>query len=182
MPLFLGGLLGIAAALASGGSLQNLSRLRLRWPLVVVAALLIKEVGVFTPLAASAAAPYLYSASLIALLAWILWHARSLPGLWLLAAGVGLNLLVVLSNGGHMPVDPAAVDRGPHALATAGTLGQYTLAGDGTRLAVLGDRLTVPPPWDFLLPSAYSLGDMVAGAGMALTLFLACRSQPRTVS
>jgi hypothetical protein len=173
VPLILGALVGAAAGLGAGGSLRRLGTIRLRWPLVVIAALAVREAGVLTPLSRSPLAAPIYTTAIVALLAWIVWHARLLPGMWLLAAGVGLNLVVVIANGGHMPVDPAFLNRGPAALAANHTLGQYAVAGPDTRLAWLGDRLAAPAPLNAILPSAYSIGDVVAGLGMAATLYLA---------
>src|SRR5919201_6320178 len=72
---------GLIAGLMAGGSLRNLAAVRLRWPLVVIAALLVKEAGVYTPLANLPFTPWLFAVSLAALLAWAAWHARELPAM-----------------------------------------------------------------------------------------------------
>src|SRR5437899_8195991 len=95
---------GLLVGLATGGRLRPLLELRLRWPLVVLAALAVRLLGVMRPLASWPLTPLLFTASLVALLAWTLWHRQVLRGSWLIALGVAMNLAVVLANGGRMPV------------------------------------------------------------------------------
>lgn len=176
MLLIMCGLAGLFAGLAAGGKLARLTEVRFRWPLLVVVAYVVKEVGVFwPPLARSAVAPWLYVVALAALVAWTLWHRDVLPGIEVVALGMAMNLLVVLVNLGHMPVSRALADRGPRELIEKGVLGQYILAGNGTRLDFLGDWIELPGSLGRLLPQAYSPGDLVAALGMAITLFLAVR-------
>ena len=170
------GVAGLLAGLAAGGRFVRLLEVRFRWPLVVVAAYAVKEAGVlFQPLATSPVAPWLYVVALAGLVAWTLWHRRRLPGIEVVALGMAMNLLVVLANFGHMPVSRALADRGPHELIEKGVLGQYILAGHGTRLDWLGDWIELPGMLGRLLPQAYSPGDIVAAFGMAITLFLVVR-------
>src|SRR5919201_5894576 len=103
MLFLVGCVVGLIAGLASGGSLRNLAELKFRWPWLVVLALLVKVAGTSWPLAFMPVTPYLYVASLAALVAWAVWHARVFPEMWLLAAGMALNLVVVVANDGHMP-------------------------------------------------------------------------------
>ena len=52
----------------------------------------------------------------------------------------------------------------------------------GTVAGWLADRILLPGPLGRLFPEAYSAGDLVSAAGLAVTLFLATRSrapQPR---
>ena len=179
MLLVIGALLGLAAGLATGGSMRNLGQRRLRWPLVVLAALLVKEAGIRTPLATAAAAPWIFVLSLVGLIAWALWHHDRLPGIWLVALGIGLNLAVVVANGGHMPVPVEQARRGPPVLMEHGTWGQYIIAGPATRLAWLEDWIVLPGPIGRLFPQAYSPGDLVAFVGMVVVLFLATRPVER---
>ncbi len=170
------GVAGLVAGLAAGGRFVRLLEVRFRWPLLVVAAYVVKEAGVlFTPLATSPVAPWLYVVALAALVGWTLWHRRRLPGIEVVALGMAMNLLVVLANLGHMPVSRALADRGPRELLVRGVLGQYVLAGHGTRLDWLGDWIELPGALGRLLPQAYSPGDLVAALGMAITLFLVVR-------
>jgi hypothetical protein len=167
---------GLLAGLAAGGSLHALLRLRLRWPLVGLAALAVRLLGMFGPLAASPLTPFLFPASLAALLVWTLWHRQVLRGAWVVALGLSMNLVVVLANGGRMPVAGAAV-ASSSGLARHGVWGQYLLSTSMTRAPWLGDWLQAPPPLHTVLREVYSPGDLVVCFGLALVFFFATRSQ-----
>ncbi len=175
MFLILSGLLGLVAGLAAGGRIQRLAGIRFRLPIIVLLAYVIKEVGVyFAPLARSPIAPWLYVVALATLIAWTLWHRDVMPGIEVIALGMAMNLLVVLVNFGHMPVSRALADRGPRELLERGVLGQYMLA-DHAHIAWLGDWIALPGTLGKMLSQAYSPGDLVAAAGMIVTIFLAVR-------
>jgi uncharacterized protein DUF5317 len=170
-----GGLVGLVVGLLTGGDLRNLLQRRLRWPLVVIAAFVIRELEVRTPLGSAAWGPAIFALSLAVLLVWAAWHHDRLPGIWLVVVGIGMNLLVVIVNGGRMPVALAAAHLGPAQLRDQRTFAQYQLAGPDTRLGWLGDWIVLPPPIGLLFPQAYSPGDMVSAVGFAVVLFLATR-------
>lgn len=175
MLLAAGGVIGLVVGLLTGGSLRNLLQRRLRWPLVVIAAFVIRELEVRTPLGSAAWGPAIFALSLAVLLMWAAWHHERLPGIWLVVVGIGMNLLVVLVNGGRMPVALAAAHVGPAQLRDQGTFAQYALAGPDTHLGWLGDWIVLPGLMGRLFPQAYSLGDLVSVAGFAMVLFLATR-------
>lgn len=182
MLLALGGLVGLVFGLLTGGSLHNVLGRRLRWPLVVVAVLVLRELEIRSPLGSAALGPAVFALSLAVLLVWAVWHHDRLPGIWLVVVGIAMNLAVVLANGGHMPVAPAAAHVGPPQLLEQGSFAQYILMGPDTRLGWLGDWILLPPPIGQLFPQAYSPGDLVAMAGFAVVLFLATRPDPKSTS
>lgn len=102
---------------------------------------------------------------------WFLWLNRRYRGLWVLAAGAGLNLLVMLGNGGLMPIAPAVLQAlgGPHSHAgVALGMSKDRVLGDGAaHLAVLDDRFlgTVAG-----LHVAGSLGDVIVAVGCVVTI------------
>jgi hypothetical protein len=84
---------------------------------------------------------------------------RRLPGVWLVATGLLLNVAVIAANRA-MPVDPAAIA----ALGLEGVEvapGKHTLLTDETLLPWLAD--IIPLPW---LRSIVSVGDLVLAAGL----------------
>ena len=108
-------------------------------------------------------------ASQILFLAFIYFN-RSLPGMQVLMAGTFLNLLVMATNGGHMPISPETASRlFPQENLwdfPAGTLigaKDVLLPPEQTRFEWLADRF-LPPVW---LPYqfAFSLGDVFIAAG-----------------
>ena len=98
---------------------------------------------------------------------------HSLPGISLVMVGIGMNLAAMLANGGFMPmglataasigVSPGVTVIGHHLIGTKDVL--LPLADQ--RLAVLGDRLTLPPAFGALSKTAYSLGDIVLSVGLS---------------
>lgn len=170
--------IGLALGMATGGRIGNLAHLRFRWPFFVLAVLLIKEVGVITPLSRVDGAQIVYAVSLAALIAWTIWHVDLLPGVWLVSIGAALNLVVVAANGGRMPVAPELAARGSHILVDQGIVGQYVLMGPDTHLNWLADWLALPGPLGTWLPEAYSPGDLVVALGIAVVAFLATKRRP----
>ena len=170
--LLLAGLVaGLVIGVVTGGSLGNLANLRFRWPLFVLLVLVIREAGVYGPFSQVDGVQILYAVSLAALVAWTVWHVKRLPGVWLVALGATLNLLVVLSNGGRMPVSAELAARGSHILIDRGFVGQYVLMGPHTNLSWLADWLSIPGPAGAFLLEAYSPGDLVVAFGIALVAY-----------
>jgi hypothetical protein len=100
-----------------------------------------------------------------------LWLNRQYRGLWVLAAGAGLNLLAMAVNGGLMPISPSSLHalgdpRGHVGMALA--LSKDRLLGDGVaHLAFLDDRLTFVVGG---LHVACSPGDLLVVIGCLTTL------------
>ena len=175
MLLLTGLVIGVAAGVVTGGKLGNLSTLRFRWPYFVLLVLVVKEVVLLTPLNRIDGTQFVYAASLAALVGWTIWHIDLLPGVWLVSVGSALNLLVVLVNGGRMPVSRELAARGSHLLVDRGFIGQYVLMGPHTNLSWLADWLAFPGPLGRVLPEAYSPGDFVSALGIAVVTFLATK-------
>ena len=95
---------------------------------------------------------------------------RHLPGMQVLIAGLILNLIVMIANGGFMPINPDTAGRiiGEERVA-AFELGSrigfkdILLPPTGTRLEWLADRF-LPPVW-FPYQVAFSLGDVFIAIG-----------------
>ena len=97
------------------------------------------------------------------------WQA---PGMRILGIGLLLNLLVISFNGGFMPMDPdTARSLFPNAPDEIWVIGErigrsknVLLPTEGTRLAILSDRILLPKwfPW----ARAISIGDLLITAGV----------------
>jgi hypothetical protein len=98
---------------------------------------------------------------------------RHLPGLWLIALGAALNLLVIGINGGVMPADPAALERA--GLPVVSGEFENSTALEDPKLAILGDVFAVPEPLPFA--NVFSIGDVVLLLGGLLALHRSCGSR-----
>ena len=178
--------LGFIVGLATGGSLENLGRLRLRfqWPWVVIAAVVVREAAVLTPLRNVEGVQYVYAATLAALVAWTVWHINRVRGIWLVAAGSALNLVVIAANGGRMPVASELAGR----LVQRGHIGQYIVMSSDTHLNWLADWIALPGLSRWVPIEAYSPGDLFVALGIASLIAIgmsnrgAAETQPRIVS
>ena len=106
------------------------------------------------------------------------WLNRRAPAFCLLAAGLVMNLAVIIANGGFMPISPETASRLiPPEHLQAITLGSrfghgkdVLLLTENTRLALFSDRM-LPPVW-FPYQVAFSLGDTLIAIGAFLLMAL----------
>ena len=173
MPFVLAAALGLLIGLALGGRPRNFAGLQLRaWPLLVLPAAFRglqfvagEEASWLQP-----AIPFVFPGELVLLLLFAALNFRII-GLPVIAAGAGLNALVVSLNGGRMPIPLHLVSviggrAAASSLAAAGHAGDYVLLGSGTRLWWLGDVLLMPGP----LTRALSAGDVLIMVGLVLAV------------
>lgn len=155
---------GLLVGILAGGRPARLGGVHIEWAGAAIVGLLLQVVLFSAPVAdlVGQAGPPLYVGSTLLVLAALLRNARQ-PGFWLVALGGCLNAIVILANGGFMPVAPtalAALGRlAPEAYSNVAT------ASSTTVLAWLGDVFVVPPPIPFA--NAVSLGDILIGLGGA---------------
>ena len=173
--LILGILLGLVLGLLAGGSLANLAvgpaplgladRGRGHRPLRDGGRLL---AGV--PLIDTLRLPLLAAAFGILLVG--LWVNRSYPGLTLAFVGILSNGIVIVVNGGYMPIwEPSlvAAGLGPADVSTAiHTLYGPELGPFLLHLGPLADIIPIPFP---LIQNVASIGDVFLTAGLAFFLF-----------
>lgn len=121
--------------------------------------------------------------SLICLLI-VVWLNRNLSGLTLLGFGLVLNLIVIVVNGGLMPISPTlATYVHPETASHEWLLGErlglgkdVVLQPTETRLEFLSDRFRFP---DFIpYRVAYSLGDIFIAIGTFTLLWRAGKISP----
>ena len=139
----------MAIGWARGGRLGALGAVSLRNPWLLGAAIALALIARLFPLPPVAARLLATCASLAALVA--LWQNRHHPFGLLVCSGLALNSLVILLNGGRMPVSASALlgaaygpGSWPHDLSPASFPGpRHVVAGPQTRLPALGDVLPV---------------------------------------
>ncbi len=173
--LTIGILLGLVLGLLAGGSLANLSSVRLRSVSLIAAAVIVRfgtEAALLAgvPLVDTLRLPLLATSFGILLIG--LYRNRSYPGLTLAFVGILSNGIVIVVNGGYMPIwEPSLVAAGlsPADVSTA----IHTLYGPDLgpfllHLGPLADIIPIPFP---LIQNVASIGDVFLAAGLALFLF-----------
>jgi hypothetical protein len=184
--LLLPTLIAIVAALGLGGSAAHLARAHFRWWPIVIFAFGVELILYNPPLNtldwAMSVGPWIWVATKIGMLAALLRNARfdrrwELPFL-VMAFGIGLNTLAIVTNAGHMPqsAEAAAAVWGSQPSSAdmqVARLDNISLMGPDTRLPWLGDVL--PEPRWVPRPNVLSVGDFLLAIGMAGWVFTAVR-------
>ncbi|MEW9702030.1 DUF5317 domain-containing protein [Paenibacillus sp. SI8] len=103
---------------------------------------------------------------------YLLWLNRHERGFWFIFAGVALNTLVMLVNGGRMPVsEEAASVLDPiyvKMLKEDPVVYKHILMTDATRLPFLGDIISLSAPYP--RRQAISIGDVIMNFGIFIYL------------
>ncbi len=162
-------LVGALLGFVTGGSIDRLGRLRIRWAMLIALGM-VAQLALFSTPAGEAlgpAAPWIYVATNGLVLAAV---ARNLavPGLLMVLLGGLSNVVAIVANGGYMPVSPGAL----------GAMGNVEQAGysnsrlvEDVRLWPLTDIFAMPT-W---VPAAnvFSIGDVLIGIGAGLAIVAA---------
>jgi hypothetical protein len=152
----------LAVGFLAGGSLRPFDRLQIHWWGVALAGLALQG----APITGEIGRRFGTAALLLSyglLLAFALVNRR-LPALWLVIAGLALNVSVIAANGG-MPVSAGALEvtgARSDALAGEGTL-KHHLMGPDDVLTPFADVIGIPPP----VGAVISIGDLLLYAGVA---------------
>ena len=153
-----------------GGSLSRLTALRVRGVWVAVAALALQVVVI--SVWPSMPHPLAVGGHLVsyAMLGAVLWLNRRLPGIPLVALGVGANAITIAINGGTLPASA-------HALRAAGIQLRPGFDNSGLvahpHLAWLGDVM-VTPAW-LPMRNMLSVGDLLLLVGAAVLVVVTTR-------
>ncbi|MDR3552444.1 MAG: DUF5317 family protein [Clostridia bacterium] len=176
--LFEAAVAGLVFGLIAGGSIARLLDMPLKGLWLLIGSVLLSVL----PKAAFAAAllsqlgtPGALCFTLIRyglLLAFVAVNIRCLSVV-VIGAGGFLNMLVTLANGGKMPVIASALSMAPHdagnLLLSRGDVLCYTVAGAGTRLFFLCDRMAIPALDIGRIATDFaSVGDLLIAAGTFL--------------
>ena len=174
--MLIGGIaLGLVLGLLLGGRLENLANIRLRFLPLLFVAVIVRfgteaALGFGVPIAETLRIPLLGLA--YGLLLFALWRNRFYPGLALAFIGIASNGLVIMVNGGYMPVWMPAfyasglegpLDSVLHVELTADIGPGFLL-----QLGPLADIIPIPfPP----VQNVASIGDLFLTAGLGFFLF-----------
>jgi hypothetical protein len=103
---------------------------------------------------------------------YVLWLNRKEKGFWWISVGVALNFIVMLMNGGRMPVsleaasvlDPVYIQM----LKDGVVINKHVLLDDSTYLPFLGDIIPLSSPYP--ITQAISIGDVIMNLGIFIYL------------
>lgn len=158
-------LISVFVALARGGRLAYLAQISVKQAWILFVPLLLQFIA-FSPLGEivvlnSPLAQLLYALSLgVAVLA--LWLNRQLPGIRWIAIGLFLNFLVILLNGGFMPISNTARQFAGLPPVLGRDMNVLPMS-DATLLPFLGDILPLPAFVPFA--NVFSIGDILIAIG-----------------
>ena len=147
----------------------------IRFGWVVLLALLVQITVIYVGFGEAAVLRrFIFPSSYVLLLAFVVLNRRRI-GFLVIGAGMLLNFLAIVSNGGLMPVTPANAEKAGMGYKIAGVeLGEaiprsknVLLEDSDTHLCWLSDRFT----WISDSPFAvFSIGDIVIAAGLIVVL------------
>ena len=165
-------LLGLVAL---GGRASDLTHVQVKWGWLAPLAFLMQAYLIFFP--AERAGDVLSPRSLLlvasqVLLFVVIWQNRHLSGIKVIGLGLLLNSLVMVLNGGFMPITPETLvqigyDGNASQLETGYIVGRTknVVAEPGeASLWFLSDVMVIPRP--FPIPTALSLGDLLIVLGV----------------
>lgn len=174
MILFYAFVLALVLGLLRGGHLSNLSSFPMRGFEIMLAVFVLQFAAIYVPL--PNLGNNLIRVALLfvsyAMVAVFVWLNRQLPGMWVIGIGFLANWVVILANGGHMPITyEAVVAAGLGRVAPSAETGTLIFGSKDillpfaeTRLGFLSDIFVIPPP--FPIPSVFSFGDFLIALGM----------------
>ncbi len=177
--MFLGAaiLLALLLAWALGLRASDIDRIEIRGGALVFVALGVQLLLFVEPFSfvSGRLEEILHIASYAALIAFLLVNRR--VGLFVAAAGLALNALVIAVNGGRMPISLrawTATGRDQVAITATGSYNNNVLAGHHSHLTWLGDVFALPASVPFA--TAISIGDLLILIGMIVFVVTGNRS------
>jgi len=179
LPVVLMGL-GLAAGMARGGSLRRFFTTKFQGFWLIPAGLgmqgALEVLAAFDLGTARSVATVAMVLSYLALIAFA-WLNRDLPGMWWVAGGLALNLIVIAANGA-MPVSrPAAEVAGVRLDEILRGAVRHEVATPGSRFVFLADTIGLPG-----LRTVISAGDCLVGGGLFRLMDKLVRYEPKRLA
>ncbi len=171
-------IVGIGVALLRGGTFRRLADLPFRLGWLALLCLLVQMYVIYYPAERVQMERSLHATLMLgsyAVLTIVVLSNWRIPGMLMIGLGLLLNLAVMASNGGFMPVTREAIlttgTRAPHELPLDGERlarsKDVLLPAEQTQLWLLSDVITAPK---MPLARVYSIGDLVVAAGTFVLL------------
>ena len=174
-------LIGLAAGLCRAWIKKRTYRVfELRYPILVLLAFVPQYVAYFSPglreTISNQTVAILQVSSLVLLLLFSILNIQK-PGFWPIITGFLLNFLVIVFNGGFMPISPETAAKMVKGTEMTWKIGErygfskdFVLSPETTRLAFLSDRFTIQRFMGFNI--AFSLGDVLIALGVIGLLWM----------
>jgi len=168
-------LISLMIGILRGGRLTGLADLPFKKAGLAIAAFLIQYILVFFGERGSNlflnSGVYLHIFSYLLLLVAI-WYSRSIRGMKTIGAGVLVNFIVILSNGGRMPVSVDALSKtgldDMLPLLKSKAYAIHTILVPSSRLKFLSDIIPLPPPYPS--PRVLNIGDIIMAIGVFILI------------
>ncbi|MDP4181819.1 MAG: DUF5317 domain-containing protein [Bacillota bacterium] len=175
--------LGVVLGLFTNGRLAYLLNIKFEkiW-LVLIAVCIQYSMNVLSSKGIIDAAKYgiIAQGAAFCILIIALWFNRKYLGVLVLGIGCLSNALVMMLNGGRMPVSHQALldlgDLRSLELLSKGLDGKHILVSEVTKLTFLADVISMPPVLGWLMPIV-SVGDLIAAAGVFLIAYLSVKGR-----
>ena len=162
-------LISIVIPLLRGGRLIRLANVPFRYAFLVIISLIFRLIinsAWWNEHGTRSWTPWLMATTLFILVVWFSIN-RQLPGMIILGAGLLLNLIVIIANGGYMPASPAALEIAglDYRIADPNQYieGHSIVASESTRLYYLADIFAIPESWPRSF--VFSIGDVLLALG-----------------
>lgn len=160
--------IGLIISLMLGGNFQGLLSLSLRHPWIILISFSIQFISIFF------VPDQLLGAVIISTIGLLIFCILNIKvaGFNYMVIGIFLNFIVMIVNGGRMPVDvEAAKILSPEDIPAllAGEYGKHVALSENTHLNFLGDIFFLQYPYP--RPIIISLGDIIFSLGVILFLY-----------
>jgi hypothetical protein len=161
-------IIGIIVSLIMGGSFRGLVNISVKHPWLIVISFIVQFVSIYL------FPNYLLLAVIVSNIGLLLFSFLNvkMTGFKYMVMGIFLNLIVMIVNGGRMPVDVAAARiLSPEDVPAliAGEYGKHIALSENTYLNFLGDIFFLQYPYP--RPIIISLGDIIFSLGIILFLY-----------
>ncbi|HHV59670.1 MAG TPA: DUF5317 domain-containing protein [Clostridiaceae bacterium] len=168
----------ITAGVIAGGKVSNLADIRINkaWLIIVAFSMqaLVQILGMREIVPVSQYS-IVISGVVYCLLFACFWFNRNYIGIWFIAAGSFMNALVMMANGGKMPVEESILESQGAPLeiiekVRLGMDGKHSIIDGSTKLVFLSDIIETPPFLDWMM-QIVSIGDLVVVLGLFILVF-----------
>jgi len=175
--------LGIALGIAAGGKISNLLDFRLEKVWLILLAFCIQissQILSYRGLNFFSRNIFIIQSIVFIMLFAAMWFNRSYAGVLVVGAGCLLNAVVMILNGGKMPVSPEVLETinipGAVEIIEKGLDVRHTLINETTKLPFLADIIHPPSVLSYMM-QVVSIGDLVVVLGIMILTFEAVKGQ-----